>query len=120
MTASIALRYHRVIEWIGHSTGLPDTILHIHAGMAILILVGLITGRSLGSFVPLAWTIFAELGNEVMDRLYFGAWRWPDTTSDLINTLLWPLVISVAVCARARLTVPAQGTLPVGDTADLQ
>lgn len=92
--------YHRFIIWIGDGTGLPDTILHIHAGMLLLLLARVVTGRSLGSWVPLSVVAAAEAGNEVMDRLNFGSWRWPDTTSDIVNTLFWPTVICLAVRVR--------------------
>ena len=92
--------YHRFIEWIGDGTGLPDTLLHVHAGMAILMLARIVTRRSLGSFVPLAFVALAEGANEVMDRLHFGAWRWPDTTSDIVNTMFWPTVICIGVRLR--------------------
>ena len=95
--------YHRIIDWIGDGTGLSDTILHIHAGMVILLLARMITRRSLGTLIPLSCVALAELGNEVMDRLNFGSWRWPDTTSDVINTLFWPLVICLAVRLRPMI-----------------
>jgi hypothetical protein len=98
--AHAADRYHAFINWIGDGTGLPDTILHIHAGMLILLLARLVTGRSLGSFVPLTFVAVAEAGNEIMDRLEFGSWRWPDTASDIINTLFWPTIICLAVRLR--------------------
>ena len=36
-------------------------------------------------------------GNEALDRLAFGAWRWGDTLTDVGNTLFWPLVITLGV-----------------------
>ena len=99
----IATTYHRFIEWIGDGTGLSDTVLHIHAGLAVLMLARVVTRRSLGSFVPVAWVIAAEAANEVLDRLHFGAWRWGDTTSDVVNTLFWPLAICAAVRLRPML-----------------
>lgn len=97
---TLAEQYHHLIDWIGDGTGLPDTILHIHAGMLVLVLARVATGRSLGSFVPLAVVIAAEAFNEVMDRLTFGSWRWVDTSSDIVNTLLWPTVICLGVRLR--------------------
>jgi len=92
--------YVEFIQWIGDGTGLPDTILHIHAGMAVLLLARLLTRKSLGTLVPLAFVDVAELGNEIMDRLYYGSWRWPDTLMDVLNTLLWPIVLSLAIRLR--------------------
>lgn len=91
--------YHEWILWIGDGTGLPDAILHIHAGLAILLLTRVITGRSLGTFIPFAVVLVAEIGNELMDYLAYGM-RWADTLSDLANTYFWPLVISLAVRLR--------------------
>ena len=99
--------YHEWIVWIGDGTGLPDAILHIHAGLAILILVRLATGRSLGTFIPFAVVVLAELGNEWMDYLAYGL-RWADTLSDIANTLFWPFVISLGV----RLRPMVRGDLP--------
>ena len=92
--------YHDLIIWIGDGTGLPDAILHIHAGLAVLMIARLILGRSLGSFVPFGCVVLAETANEILDRLAFGAWRWPDTLADVGNTLFWPFVISLAVRVR--------------------
>lgn len=96
--------YTRLIQWIGDGTGLPDTILHIHAGMAVLLLARVVTGRSLGTFIPLSVVIAAEAANEILDRLHYGSWRWSDTSVDVVNTLFWPLVICVAVRLRPMAT----------------
>lgn len=92
--------YMEFIQWIGDGTGLPDTILHVHAGMAVLMIARVVTKKSLGTLVPLAFVIAAELGNEVMDRFYYGSWRWPDTLMDVLNTLLWPVILSLAIRLR--------------------
>lgn len=89
-----------MIDWIGDGTGLPDTILHIHAGMAVLLVARVVTGRSLGTFVPLTFVALAELANEILDRLQYGSWRWPDTSADIANTMFWPAVICIAVRVR--------------------
>ena len=92
--------YHQWIDWIGDGTGLPDTILHIHAGMALLMIARLITRRSFGTFIP--WTVVAagEAFNELMDRLNYGSWRWDDTLLDIANTMFWPTVICLGVRLR--------------------
>lgn len=96
---NIAATYHRWILWIGDGTGLPDTILHIHAGLAILLAVRLLSGRSLATFIPFAVVLAAEIGNETMDYMVYGM-RWGDTLADLGNTLFWPFVISLGVRLR--------------------
>ena len=97
---ALPARYHAFVDWIGDGTGLPDTILHIHAGMLVLMLARVATGRSLGSLVPLAVVVAAEAFNEIMDRLLFGSWRWADTSLDIANTLLWPTVICLGIRLR--------------------
>ncbi len=109
MWHALSARYHALINWIGDGTGLPDTILHIHAGMAVLLLARVITRRSLGTLVPLGVVVAAEAGNEIMDRLYFGSWRWDDTLSDIANTLFWPTVICLAVRLRPLVRVRVRG-----------
>lgn len=47
-TMAIRQLYHQRILWVGDGTSLPDAILHIHAELAILLLVRVVTGRSLG------------------------------------------------------------------------
>ena len=106
--------YHDWILWIGDGTGLPDAILHLHAGLAILLLVRLITGRSLGTFIPFAVVVVAEIGNETMDYLVYGM-RWADTLSDLANTWFWPFVISLGV----RVRPMALRDRPVDRDADM-
>lgn len=91
--------YHDWIIWIGDGTGLPDAILHIHAGLAILLLVRLATGRSLATFIPFAAVVVAEFGNELLDYLHYGM-RVHDTLADVGNTLFWPFVISLGVRLR--------------------
>lgn len=92
--------YQRFVNWIGEGTGLPDTVLHIHAGLAVLMIARVVSGRSLGSFVPWLVVVVAELGNEVMDRLTYGSWRWSDTINDVVHTLFWPTVICLGVRLR--------------------
>ncbi len=105
-------RYHEWILWIGDGTGLPDAILHIHAGLAILLIVRLISRRSLATFVPFLVVVLAEAGNEFMDYLVYGM-RWDDTLSDIGNTLFWPLVLSLGLRLRPMI-VP----IPSGKTTD--
>ncbi len=104
--------YHQMIDAIGDGTGLPDIILHIHAGMALLMIARLITRRSFGTFIPWWVVVAGEAFNEIMDRLNFGSWRWEDTSLDIVNTLLWPTVICVGV--RLRPMIAQRVTIKTG------
>ena len=100
--------------WVGDGTGLPDTILHVHAGMAVLLVARLVTGRSLGTLIPLSVVVAAEGANELLDRIHYGSWRWSDTLGDVANTLFWPIVICLAVRLRPMVArdVASHSTAP--------
>lgn len=89
--------YYAMIYRIEQLTGQSDTVLHIHAGMAVLVLARVLTGRSLGTFIPFVFVVAAEVGNEVLDRLAIGSWRPAESLGDLANTLFWPLAVSLGV-----------------------
>jgi hypothetical protein len=89
--------YHELVIAIGDGTGASDSLLHVHAGLAILFLARLVTRRSLATPVPFLVVVAAEAGNEVMDRLTFGSWRVADTCLDIANTLFWPFVLMVGL-----------------------
>ena len=79
----------------------------------MLLVVRLLSGRSLATLIPFAAVVVAELGNEVMDYLVYGL-RVEDTLADLGNTLFWPFVISLAVRLRPMLwTDHPEGRSPV-------
>ena len=46
-----------------------------------------------GAVWPLALVIAAELVNEVFDRVRVGSWRIADTIQDIVNSVLWPVVL---------------------------
>jgi hypothetical protein len=95
--ASRVLFYATFKEALANDSGFANTVLHIHAGLLILLAARLVTRRSLGTFVPLLAVLGLELANEIVDRLNHGAWRWDDTLSDIGHTLFWPLMLSLAI-----------------------
>lgn len=107
----VAGTFRRVIDWIGDGTGASDALLHVHAGLAVLLLARMITGRSLASPVPFAAVFVAALAKEVLDRMHYGSWRWWDTSFDIVNTLFWPLVLMIGLRLR-RLRRGPQGSTP--------
>ena len=93
----ITALYQSIIAAIGEGTGSSDSLLHVHAGLAVLFLARLVTRRSLATPVPFLVVVVAEAGNEVMDRLTYGSWRVQDTSLDILNTLFWPFVLMVGL-----------------------
>jgi hypothetical protein len=92
--------YNDLIRAIGDGTGMADSLLHVHAGMAVLLLMRLVTKRSLATPWPLLGVCAAEAANEMLDRLHWGSWRWEDTALDAVNTLFWPTVLFVGLRLR--------------------
>lgn len=97
---AIADGWADLVSWLIDQTQFSDTILHIHAGMAVLLVARVATGRGLGTFIPLLFVVAAEAANELLNRIAHGSWRWEGTWIDIFNTLLWPVVLSVAVRVR--------------------
>ena len=108
-----AASYQELINAIGDGTGASDSLLHVHAGLAVLFLARLVTRRSLATPIPVLVVVLAEAANEIMDRLTYGSWRLADTSLDIVNTLFWPFVLMVGLrWRRAHDFAPAQGTTP--------
>ncbi|MFS0773488.1 hypothetical protein [Sphingomonas sp. 1P08PE] len=55
--------------------------------------VGVAIAGDVGAVWPLVVTVAAELVNEVFDRVRTGSWRLPDTVQDIVNSILWPVVL---------------------------
>lgn len=115
---NFAQQYVAFIRWLsdtflhltGDTSGVIDTVLHIHAGMAVLFLARLVTRRSLATPMPVACVYLAELINEVLD--YYGHGRlMPDTFADFVNTVFWPTVLFIGLRIRqAREIAPSGST----------
>ena len=77
---------------LARATGLDHATLHVHIGMLIWI-VGVALAGDMAAIWPLAVATIAELANEGLDRLRTGSWRIADTVQDIVNSLLWPVVL---------------------------
>jgi hypothetical protein len=89
--------YHSLILALADDTGASDSLLHVHAGLAVLLIARLVTRRSLATIVPFSIVCVAELANETMDALHVGEIRMPDTLFDVINTLFWPFMLMIGL-----------------------
>ena len=84
--------YSKLLNWLSGDGSLPDTILHIHGGMAILLIVRVVTGRSLATPWPLLVVFLAAFAKEFADYLAYGMVK-ADTFSDIAHTVFWPAVL---------------------------
>ncbi|QJU57102.1 hypothetical protein HL653_04255 [Sphingomonas sp. AP4-R1] len=67
-----------------------DKIVHTYAGLAIYVLAQVALRTRRASPVAFQIVVALELANEVMDRLFWGSWRWSDTIGDVAATVFWP------------------------------
>ena len=82
--------YQELVAAIGDGTGASDSLLHVHAGLAILFLARLISRRSLATPIPFLAVAAAEAANEIMDRLTDGSWLLADTGLDMVTPCSGP------------------------------
>ncbi|MEK9210801.1 hypothetical protein [Sphingomonas sp. 2378] len=84
-------------SWIGRITGLPDSTLHVHAGMAILVLTALVMRRKPWDWRCWLTVLVIETVNEAYDLLQpfypTDEGNLPASWSDMWETMLWPTVI---------------------------
>jgi len=101
---SFIVQYDRTIEHIVKLCPQPDKFAHTYAGLGIWVLAALVLRRPLASIWPLLTVVAFELGNEYMDFLAHGSWRWHDTLRDMAATWFWPLLLTVMLRAVPSLT----------------
>lgn len=102
-------------EWEAAKLDLSDTLhlsrdlLHVHVGLAVYALGCLLLREPIGSRRPVLIVLALELVNELVDFIRFqvGGWPWTpaDTVADIVNTLLWP--VALTLLARRRLAQTA-------------
>ena len=64
----IPQRYADFIQWIGDGTGMADSLLHVHAGMAVPFLARILTRKALATPIPPARVALAAAANEILAR----------------------------------------------------
>ncbi|KQM20920.1 hypothetical protein ASE73_15910 [Sphingomonas sp. Leaf24] len=99
----ISSEYASLVQWIRDNTDASDAVLHIHAGMIVLILARLVTRYPLSHPVPFIVVLVVAAANEVLNRLNFGSWRWSDTTVDFTCSVFWPAMLFVVLAMQQRV-----------------
>ncbi|PZT88492.1 MAG: hypothetical protein DI637_07810 [Citromicrobium sp.] len=104
----LTTRYAQLVSWFSSNGTVPDTVLHIHGGMAIMLIVRVISGRSLATPWPVLGAIVAALLKEFADYLAYDTIK-PDTFSDIAHTVFWPIVLFLGLrLRRARQSAVTQ------------
>jgi hypothetical protein len=98
--------FEAVKNLVAPSGELGRTILHIHVGMAIYIVLRLVTRRRLSPLWALAGLALLEALNEITDLAatwpVLQEWQIRDTGQDVFNTMLWPCVLCALTLWAAR------------------
>jgi hypothetical protein len=95
--------YHWFADQLVTIAGGSDKMVHVHAGLALYYAMQILFRRRRASWASLQAVVAFEVANEVMDRLFWGDWRWADTSMDVAATMFWPTIIfSVGTYRRRR------------------
>jgi hypothetical protein len=98
-----AQTYHMLTDQMLADTGFSDRMMHINVGLTLYLGAQLLLRTRRGSINALLIVIAIEAANEVMDRLFWGSWRWQDTIGDIVATVFWPMMVtSVSLYRRRR------------------
>jgi len=85
---------------MGEQLHISDDALHVHVGMAILLIAALLLRRAPWNWRALLVVTVIEAINEVYDMLSLGIRpnqesALPESIHDFVLTMLWPVVIAV-------------------------
>lgn len=89
--------YRSITPAISAETGASDSLLHVHAGMAILFAARLITRRSLATWLPVTIVLVIAIVKEVLDVIVNGMAVLPDSLLDIVNTVFWPAALMLGL-----------------------
>jgi hypothetical protein len=87
---------------LGESTGMSESLIHVHAGLAIFVITALLLRRRMGSWIPLAVVFTLAVANEIVDYSEGILWQLDSSALDLLNTILWPTVLFLLARRAAR------------------
>lgn len=80
--------------------GMQRDALHIHFGLLIFFAAWLVLRGRRGVWAALGLVVVIALGAEIWDHIYelsiHKACDWPDHLSDLFNTCVWPMILTLA------------------------
>ena len=87
------------------SLGMTDDLLHVHVGLALFVLAALVTRRRMRSRWPIAIVAVFAVANEVIDYFASGTWSPWLPAVDILNTMLWPIVLFLLARRGQRVPV---------------
>jgi hypothetical protein len=98
-------------SWLSLAAGVSDDVLHIFAGLGLVVLFAAVLRRAPWHWLPWLGALVLELANETYDltqtSYVTGEGNFPAAWHDVWMTMLWPTVI---VLAFPRLAARADAT----------
>jgi len=86
------------------TVGLSKDALHVYVGLGVLFVSMVLFRKPLNSFLPVCMVLLAALAGEALDMrddvASLGYWRWRASLADVVNTLFWPVVVSLLAWGR--------------------
>jgi hypothetical protein len=95
------------LDWkaaLGEDTGMSESLIHVHVGLAIFVFTALLLKRQMRSWIPLCVVVVLALLNELLDYGYGIIWDIESSTMDFFNTILWPTVLFLLARRSRRST----------------
>ena len=89
----LARSYVDLTNVILDMTGLTHPMAHLHGGLAIYVLMQFALRTRRASAIALQAVFGAEIINEIVQRGYYGSWRWEDSIADVLITVTWPTIL---------------------------
>jgi hypothetical protein len=96
--------------------GTTHDMMHVHVGLALYVVAQLAQRTRRGSMFALNAVVAAEVLNELVDHLVKGSFS-RDTLSDVLLTLLWPVVLTVVSQYRRAEWVRSQRVYDIASRA---
>lgn len=90
---SMFLSYADYKDRLGTLTGMSESLIHVHVGLAIFMLTALLLRRRMRSPIPLAVVAALALANELIDYQVGRGWAPALSALDFVNTVFWPLLL---------------------------
>lgn len=96
---NLFLDYAAIKSYLSHLTHLSSDAIHLHVGLIVIVVACWARQPAKWIYRAMFFLVFLNLVNEALDLGRNGLSSWPLSVKDVINTLLWPTVISIT-CLR--------------------
>ena len=93
--------FQGVMLVVGAMFTLSKDALHIHVGLLVFLTVCYFTRKNYRAAIPLLAVLLLAILGEVLDArdnfASLGRWRWRASLHDILNTMFWPIVLSLLI-----------------------